>query len=415
MYPVVQCHGVMMDLQRKDPAVRVAIVMSGHLRSLNRLRPQQQQIIERVRREHDVALFVHTWEDHASSGDLVHGAVAALSPAAVRIDPPGSFEEPDLLAPGSAGREADMGVAQRFTSMWTSIARGFELVLAAEHASGVLFDVVVRTRPDVVWDIARELGRYSGTARFAQYHAGKLEPSDLAFIVPRFDADVVFSLATSIRNFAASYAKYGYRVLVPEFALGYYLDWAGIAWEAAYWDAVLVRPDGEEWWFDGDADSRAYKSGRGIHGRFGGGLPCRPGGPTVPERIGMEVAYNIGAHDEAGRALVAQAPALVEAMAADDPAAAAMLVTAFQGSPCRLGGVMLTGMIVEAHGRWPAAIGSAFRSFPIAAVRFAWSAAGFLTRRWLRRFRTSMRLGLKPRLRPPTSIQPALYAEAGRP
>lgn len=389
--------------------MRVAIVMTGHLRSLGRLRRQHERILARTRRSNDVELFIHTWAD-PNERESVEALVEELLPSAIQVDAPVVFDDRHLLPPGMAQREADTAIAQRFVSMWTSIARGYELSRQAERAADP-FDVVVRTRPDVLWNIAHELERYEGTARFARYHAGIPEPSDLGFIVPRDRADEVFRLPTRIHEWAGAYRHYGYRVLVPEFALGYYLAWAGLPWDAAKWDAVLIRPDGERRWFDGDPDSRAYKSGRGIHKRFGDGLPYGDGAPTAAERIRAEVRFNVMPRSIGDEELVAQVPQLVEATESGDPEVVRALLSSLRRARGRLVRVMLAGMLLGASST-SALVRQAPR-YPFGVIRLALTMGGFLMRRWVRRFRSSLQLGLRPNWGIPRSIQAPLDTKPG--
>jgi hypothetical protein len=358
-----------------------------------------------VRRDHDAALFVHTWQDDAED-PVVRHALDALRPVSVRRDPPISVDAEQILPVGTANRAADAEVAARLASMWTSIGRGLDLVEEAE-TDGARFDVIVRTRPDVLWDIAGELSRYDGRARFARYHAARPQPSDLGFIVPRADADTVFRVAERLPDLATEYPRYGYRILVPEFVLGHVLDTATIRWVAAGWDAVVVRPDGQELWFDGDPDSRAFKSGRGIHESRGDALAYGEHAPATSARIATEVAFNIGDRGPGDRELIAASPALVQAMGDGDPAVAGALVSAFRHPPGRLGRVMLTGMILDARRRWPGEIDGALRRHPVTTFRLAMAATGFVSRRWLRRLRSSLTLGLPPHYGPPISLHPA--------
>lgn len=285
-----------------NPELRVALIMSGQLRSIAALQQSHSIAMSRYRRKHDVSLFVHAWLQD-DDNDSHFKALEALQPETVSLEVAPVVQRENLLLPGLNDDPADNGIAERFALMWSSVHEGYKLMLAAEAAHGRHFDLVARVRPDIAVNLAPSLRADLPRPTFPRRHAAMMEPSDLCFVSPRRTADAIFSLHGHLPTFKSDYAAYGYPRIVPEFVLGYYLGWSGIEWDQMDTDVVLVRESGSVLWFDQDPDSFALKAGLGVHIEPGDGLPYNSSAKTSADRTAEDVRWNTGLTVDGGQAL----------------------------------------------------------------------------------------------------------------
>lgn len=373
--------------------MKVAVVLSGHARSLGVLMEQQLLLLGGLRREHEVRLFAHTWSESEVDGfDVDASLYSLLGAEQVIVEPPVSIPSTHLLAPGTEDPKRDARVAARMAAMWLGIQRAYDLARDYERETGNTFDVFLRTRPDVLWSADTELRAFDGTPRFPRRHAANRQPSDLCFAVTADHADSVFGLYNRLPALASSYREYGYRAIIPEYVLGFALESAAMTWNAFTTDVLLVRDQGVNLWFDQDRESFAFKSARKHQAELGDGLP---GGTADSERMRTDVQVNATHEAFAIDSEVIDAAPQIMGSLKEDPAETASLSLALlhrRPSPCAR--VYLSTVLVLAVRRSGAARRAAVRH-PWTAVRALATFIGFVTRRYCRRARSSRQLGVR--------------------
>jgi hypothetical protein len=336
--------------------VRVAVLMSGELRTLWRLEPLHAQWLERLRAHYDVDLFVHSWgAREAPRGRLGRNqqALLNLGPQETVIEPQPALDVADVFVASTSRAGVDDRRAKNFALMWASLERCFELARARERDFGSPYDLVVRTRPDLLWDVPSEVARClaSGRSRLPRRLASIVTPSDVAAVTTRSDASVLFRLYSAIPDFKPDYEGYGYRSFVAEFALGFYLKRVDVSWDGFASDLVLLRESGKRIWFRQDAPNFAMQATRSLISDDGDALTMPPDRPFV-SRLKIDIAANVGCEEAELNRLAELSATVHELMRRRDPGALSICLGGISRRPSRtlaLEDVFVAGLAIEAY------------------------------------------------------------------
>lgn len=234
---------------------RVAVLFAGQLRTMPILELFYRRSLTSLRAAADVDIFFHAWQ-----GPQPH-SIEAIS-AVTRLQPVESSLEDVFRRTGSlpwlgtepAG-DAD-AIAASFEPMWKSLAAGFELIVRTEAKLGAEYDWIIRTRPDVAWDLPGEFARavIGGRSRLARRIAAHRSAHDVAAVLRREDANTYFSTGKNVKETLHSYYLNHYRTFVSEFAFNLQLDRLGMAWDSFVSDVHIVRLSGDHFKIRQDPD-----------------------------------------------------------------------------------------------------------------------------------------------------------------
>lgn len=309
--------------------------MSGHLRVLPGVVERHVRALERLRARHDVELFVHTWSV-VDSGDpswwraASHGerksspmlgsyeaeSLDLLKAAAVTVEEQPQASKEHELVPGSLGLRADEVAARNLAYMWYGISKAYELLERHEINIDAKFDVVVRTRPDLLWNLVAELDEYAReeVARFPRRYAATQQPSDVAFIVPRDTSDAVFHIYHSIPRLRTIYRdEFGYPSITAEYFLGFCLNDIGLNWRTMTYDLAIVRERGPAHWVAQSDAFFAYICGSSVRST-GDGRLYSDNPQSSDERFITEVSFNTRPESRADYEIAYAGPGLLSTM-----------------------------------------------------------------------------------------------------
>ncbi|MCD4526936.1 hypothetical protein [Nocardioides sp. cx-173] len=334
--------------------MRIAVLMAGELRTLSRLERAHGQWLGNLRTRHEVDLFVHSWEQTASPPAALAAnlrALARLEPSSTVVEPQPDLPDEVVFPSSSTGIEIDDRRSRHFASMWRSLERGYTLVRGHESHRNGPYDLVVRTRPDVLWNVEGEVERAirSGRSRLPRRLASRLTPSDLAGVLVRSDADTLFGLYGAIPAFREAYLEYGYRTFVAEFALGFYVDRVGLRWDPFLSDLVVLRESGSKVWFRQDPAAYALQATRPLVSPDGDALQVtRELGFAA--RVRSDLHANLGAGGHGLDELAELAVAAHELMGRRDPQALTVCANGVARpgmARARLRNTFLAGLAIE--------------------------------------------------------------------
>lgn len=221
--------------------MRIGIVLFGHLRSYRQTLGSFRQLKEALQTAGDVDVFCHTWEIEESitpswwkendTNEVLpptvrdEDIIAAYRPQAFIIEQTKQFDEPDF---GIVSNIPMRGMI----SMLYSQYRSFELLKEYEQKNGIQYDVVVKTRFDLLYEIADD---FTSLARLSLHNNCLYLPtsnpyelvgaySDIFAIGPRKLMEQYFSFNKKIKEAVAIYKNEGYRQMIPELCMSVYLE-----------------------------------------------------------------------------------------------------------------------------------------------------------------------------------------------
>jgi hypothetical protein len=318
-----------------SPLPRIAIVMTGAPRSLPDLSGAHAARVAELRTFAEVDLFLHAWRPDEPWSPEVLDAVERLGPHTVSFDDPWSRADTTLWP----GYEPDDGVTGRlnnFVGMWASAARGFALAEAEEERRGRPYDLVIRTRPDLLWDLPGETGAVlrDGRNRIPRIYSAGPSPADVAAVLSRADAGTYFRIADRLDELDRRLRSRGLTAFVAEYALEEYLDWQGVRWEEFRSPLVIVRLNGDLHWFRCGPEHRAYHAARSSITYHGDGLPRTASTDAfAPERIAADLAINVFTGAPVPDGLPERVSSVWRGVHAGDPSAMRRAVRLADGIP----------------------------------------------------------------------------------
>ena len=250
--------------------MRIGVVLFGHLRSYKDTHSSFEKLKKELSQKGEVDFFCHTWdikeslspawwkanEKNNALPPLVDEAelVSMYAPAGYQIEASRQFEEPEL---GIKSLTSLAGMC----SMLYSQLRAFELLKKHEEKTGQPYDVVVKTRYDLLYDLAPDFAALPGLS--IQYDCIYLPSSnpyelagafsDVFAIGSRRQMQSYFSFNDNLDEAAQIYKEKGYREMIPELFMSVYLKNRNVPIrEASGIRIQILRANGEKFSINSD-------------------------------------------------------------------------------------------------------------------------------------------------------------------
>ncbi len=220
--------------------MKIGLVLFGHLRSYRQTFASFNALRETLQRSGDVDVFCHTWDIEESvtaswwkehkPGDIPPATVnpkdieTRYKPVRCLIEPSRKFDDSEYKIKSSVP-------VAGILSMLHSQQQAFQLLEQYSRESGTEYDVVIKLRYDLFFEIASSFSSiikdciadnclYLPTSN--PYELGG-SFSDVFVLGPARLVGEYFSFAPNFGNVVANYQKSGYKELLPELCLTQYL------------------------------------------------------------------------------------------------------------------------------------------------------------------------------------------------
>ena len=255
--------------------MRIGVVLFGHLRSYKDTHSSFEKLKKELSQKGDVDFFCHTWDIKESLSPawwktneknnplppLVDEAelVSMYAPAGYQIEASRQFEEPEL---GIKSLTSLAGMC----SMLYSQLRAFELLKKHEEKTGQPYDVVVKTRYDLLYDLAPDFAALPGLSiQNDCIYLPSSNPyelagafSDVFAIGSRRQMQSYFSFNDNLDEAAQIYKEKGYREMIPELFMSVYLKNRNVPIrEASGIRIQILRTNGEKFSINSDKHFQA--------------------------------------------------------------------------------------------------------------------------------------------------------------
>ena len=221
--------------------MRIGLVLFGHLRSFRSTYDSYKQFLKTLQHIGDVDVFCHTWDIEESvtaswwkehrtddpppptvdSGEIV----SKYDPVQYSIESSRQFD--------SSGYDINSSIPiAGILSMLHSQRRAFDLLSAHEKQNGFKYDIVIKTRYDLVYEIASsftELAAVSISQNCLFLPSSNPyeligSRSDVFALGPRLLMEQYFNFCDRFRDATLLYKNKGYRHFVPELCMTVFLD-----------------------------------------------------------------------------------------------------------------------------------------------------------------------------------------------
>ena len=225
--------------------MKIGLVLFGHLRSYRQTLFSFNSLKETLQRSGDVDVFCHTWDIEESvtaswwkehkPGDIPSATVnakeveASYKPVRYFIEPSRQFD--DLVYT----IKSSIPIAGTLSMLHTQ-QQAFELLKQYESENGFRYDVVLKARYDLLYEIAA--GFIETITECSTYNIVYLpssnpyeligSSSDIFAIGKREEMEKYFSFCTKFKEAIDLYEKEGYNEFTPEFCMTVYLDKIGV-------------------------------------------------------------------------------------------------------------------------------------------------------------------------------------------
>lgn len=221
-------------------------MMFGHLRSFRKTAESFQQVISLLRTVGEVDVYAHTWdiEDSVtaswwkSEGGPPPGNVnedevrKIIQPVSLIIEPSRQFDDSNYQL------ESSIPIAG-LMSMLHSQTRSFELMKKEEQAKGFSYDVVIKSRYDILYELHPDfLNQVKLAAAGDECFIPNSNPyeilgacCDVLAVCGRKISEAYFTFYVKLGPTINNYIRTGFRKVVPEVLLGYYLSSNEIGWK----------------------------------------------------------------------------------------------------------------------------------------------------------------------------------------
>lgn len=307
--------------------MRIALLFSGHVRSLRYIVRRQRRNIERLKREHDVCVFLHTWaerdgghsswwrsaSDPVDLSEIDQRAISLLEADAVSISSPPHIHDSQLLYAGWRRDPQDLATAQNMAAMWLGISNCFSTAIRYEKRSDCSFDLFIRSRPDLLWNITREVSNYKADhiTRFPRRAAASVTVSDLCFLANRDVYSELAKFVDRIPDWRNAYQEFGYPKIVPEYALNFYINLYVGGWKPFTTDLALIRDRKTLLYMDQSLGAFARRAGR-DRGLEGFGLASSIEAPYPLSHVIRDVSVNAHVGKNCETLIAESAPQLLK-------------------------------------------------------------------------------------------------------
>ena len=244
--------------------MRLGLVLFGHLRSYKETYDSFKKLKSVLASECEVDVFCHTWdvkeslspawwktdEKNRQPPGLVNEMelVSMYAPAQYEIETSKQFDEPEL------GIKSAVPLAGMCSMLYSQI-KSFELLKQYEQDTKRQYDVVIKTRYDILYELSEEfvtqlqLSVQSDCVYLPSSNPYELAGafSDVFAMGSRRQIEAYFSFNNSIGEAAHICKENGYRQIIPELIMSVYLKHKKVhVLEAAGIRINILRANGEK-------------------------------------------------------------------------------------------------------------------------------------------------------------------------
>lgn len=250
--------------------MRIGVVLFGHLRSYKDTHASFEKLKRELLQTGDVDFFCHTWdvkeslspawwktnEKNNALPPLVDEAelISMYAPAGYQIEASRQFEEPEL------GIRSLTPLAGMCSMLYSQLG-AFKLLKIREEETGQQYDVVIKTRYDLLYDLAPDFAALPGlSVENDCIYLPSSNPyelagafSDVFAIGSRRQMQSYFSFNDNLNEAAQIYKEKGYREMIPELFMSVYLKNKGVpVYEASGIRIQILRANGEKFSINSD-------------------------------------------------------------------------------------------------------------------------------------------------------------------
>lgn len=225
--------------------MRIGVVLFGHLRSYKHTYSSFEKLKSTLSREGELDIFCHTWDieesvsaawwkDHKADNPPPASVnkeeiISKFSPVLYEIEPSKQFEEPSFPV-------KSLIPLAGMVSMLYSQTKSFELLKAYEQRTGKKYDVIIKSRYDILYDIdPRVTSLLTEAVKKNMVYLPSSNPyelagafSDVLAICSRQQADIYFEFNNNTGEAARLFHQAGYRQMVPELLMSVFLKMKGV-------------------------------------------------------------------------------------------------------------------------------------------------------------------------------------------
>jgi len=225
--------------------MRIAILFYGHLRSFRQTRDSYKKFLADLNRLGKVDVFCHTWDTEESvtaswwkDKESVRDQPVFTNeeevrniyePCLLNIEKTKQFTEPEIPVPSTI---PVAGILSMLHSQWEA----FQLVKRYEDQQGFRYDLVIKTRYDLLYELApsftAEMKKAAALDVLLLPTSNPYELvgsySDVLAAGPRGLMEEYFNFSTDFPATARRYSLDGYKLLLPELCMSFYLKTRGI-------------------------------------------------------------------------------------------------------------------------------------------------------------------------------------------
>lgn len=252
--------------------MRIGLVLFGHLRSFRAAHNSYRQFLNTLQHSGNVDVFCHAWDIEESvttswwkehkPNDPPPATVNAneiedaYHPRLYRIESSRQFDDSDYNV------QSVIPVAG-ILSMLHSQRQAFELLKEYETKKDTRYDVVIKARYDLLYEISNE---FDNILKEASKDSALYLPSSNAYelagscsdifaIGGRNEVEKYFSFCDHFKNAVELYVKTGFRQMIPELCMTLYLDDLGVKRkELTGLRLHILRMNGDKFQVNSDKD-----------------------------------------------------------------------------------------------------------------------------------------------------------------
>ena len=250
--------------------MRIGLILFGHLRSYKDTHSSFERLKKTLMQEGEIDVFCHTWDIKESlspawwktneNNDILPPVVdeaefvSMYCPIRYQIETSRQFGEPDL------GINSSIPLAG-ICSMLYSQLQAFRLLKKYEQQRGFHYDIIIKTRYDLVYEIApafEKLVRLSLDNKCIFLPSSNPYElagaySDIFALGTRHEMEKYFSFNDHLDEAASIYNEKGYREMVPELFMSVYLKNKSVPMrETVGFRIHILRMNGEKFSINSD-------------------------------------------------------------------------------------------------------------------------------------------------------------------
>lgn len=226
--------------------MKIGVVLFGHLRSFRRTCDSFNELKNVLKKAGTVDVFCHTWDIEESVTDAWWKQYESALPPAANVStaevtqtyqPAAILIEPSKKFDDSGYRVNSATPVSGVLSMLYSQFRSFELLKEHEEKHGFRYDIIIKTRYDILYEIASsfsamlEKAKDSSCLYFPSSNTYELSGS-WSDVFAAGSRDLMESCLSIYHNFPSAVSGYnqkGYSAFIPELCYSRYFDDNGIA------------------------------------------------------------------------------------------------------------------------------------------------------------------------------------------